>query len=143
MYKRQVLDSGGLLVEGRTVEPYKQPFLQPREKIIGWQIANDIPTLLETIEHTKATVLLGLSGQAGSFNHPVVQAMARNTVRPMIFPLSNPTSACEALPEDILDWSEGRAIVATGSPFPDVERDGRLYPIGQGNNCLLYTSRCV
>ena len=133
-----VLDSGGLLVEGRTVEPYKQPFLQPREKIIGWQIANDIPTLLETIEHTKATVLLGLSGQAGSFNHPVVQAMARNTVRPMIFPLSNPTSACEALPEDILDWSEGRAIVATGSPFPDVERDGRLYPIGQGNNAFIF-----
>lgn len=133
-----VLDSGGLLVEGRTVEPYKQPFLQPREKIVGWQIANDIPTLLETIEHTKATVLLGLSGQAGSFNHPVVQAMARNTVRPMIFPLSNPTSACEALPEDILDWSEGRAIVATGSPFPDVERDGRLYPIGQGNNAFIF-----
>ncbi|MGB4947438.1 MAG: NAD-dependent malic enzyme, partial [Candidatus Competibacter denitrificans] len=133
-----VLDSGGLLVEGRTVEPYKQPFLQPREKITGWQIANDIPTLLETIDYTKATALLGLSGQAGSFNHPVVQAMARNTVRPMIFPLSNPTSACEALPEDILDWSEGRAIVATGSPFPDVERDGRSHPIGQGNNAFIF-----
>ncbi|HAS86654.1 MAG TPA: NAD-dependent malic enzyme [Candidatus Competibacteraceae bacterium] len=133
-----VLDSGGLLVEGRTVEPYKQPFLQPREKITGWQIANDIPTLLETIDYTLSLILLGLSGQAGSFNHPVVQAMARNTVRPMIFPLSNPTSACEALPEDILDWSEGRAIVATGSPFPDVERDGRSHPIGQGNNAFIF-----
>jgi malate dehydrogenase (oxaloacetate-decarboxylating) len=133
-----VLDSGGLLVEGRTVEAYKQPFLQPREKINGWQIANDIPTLLETIDHTKATALLGLSGQAGSFNHPVVQAMARNSTKPIICPLSNPTSACEALPEDILDWSEGRAIVATGSPFADVEREGHVYHIGQGNNAFIF-----
>ncbi len=133
-----VLDSGGLLVEGRNVEAYKQPFLQPREKISGWQISNAIPTLLETIEHTKATALLGLSGQAGSFNHPVVQAMARNSTKPIIFPLSNPTSVCEALPEDILDWSEGRAIVATGSPFADVERDGHTYHIGQGNNAFIF-----
>jgi malate dehydrogenase (oxaloacetate-decarboxylating) len=133
-----VLDSRGLLVQDRIVEPYKQDYLQPREKIAGWQIANDIPTLLETIEHTKATALLGLSGQAGSFNHPVVQAMARNTTRPAIFPLSNPTSACEALPEDIVDWSEGRAIVATGSPFPDVMRDGQIHYIGQGNNAFIF-----
>jgi malate dehydrogenase (oxaloacetate-decarboxylating) len=133
-----VLDSRGLLVEGRNVEAYKQPFVQPRDKIADWQIANEIPTLLETIEYTKATALLGLSGQAGSFNHPVVQAMARNTTRPVIFPLSNPTSVCEALPEDILDWSEGRAIVATGSPFPDVARDGRVHHIGQGNNAFIF-----
>ncbi len=133
-----VLDSRGLLVEGHNADPYKQPYVQPREKIAGWQIANDIPTLLETIEHTRATVLLGLSGQAGSFNHPVVQAIARNTTRPVIFPLSNPTSACEALPEDIVDWSEGRAIVATGSPFPDVERDGQIHHIGQGNNAFIF-----
>ena len=133
-----VLDSRGLLVEGRNVEPYKQPFVQPRDNIADWRIANDIPTLLETIEHTKATALLGLSGQTGAFNHPVVQAMTRNATRPIIFPLSNPTSACEALPQDILDWSEGRAIVATGSPFPDVERDGRLYPVGQGNNAFIF-----
>ncbi|HCK81868.1 MAG TPA: NAD-dependent malic enzyme [Candidatus Competibacter sp.] len=133
-----VLDSRGLLVEGRNVEAYKQAFVQPRTHIADWRIANDIPTLLETIENTKATALLGLSGQTGAFNHPVVQAMARNTARPIIFPLSNPTSACEALPEDILDWSEGRAIVAAGSPFPDVERDGQLYPVGQGNNAFIF-----
>jgi malate dehydrogenase (oxaloacetate-decarboxylating) len=65
-----VLDSRGLLVEGRNVEPYKQPFVQPRDNIADWRIANDIPTLIETIEHTKATALLGLSGQTGAFNHP-------------------------------------------------------------------------
>ena len=112
--------------------------MQPRDNIADWRIANDIPTLIETIEHTKATALLGLSGQTGAFNHPVVQAMTRNATRPIIFPLSNPTSACEALPQDILDWSEGRAIVATGSPFPDVERDGHLYPVGQGNNAFIF-----
>lgn len=133
-----VLDSHGLLVEGRNVEAYKRDYLQPRKNIAEWQISNDIPTLLETIEHSKATALLGLSGQAGAFNHPVVQAMARNTPRPIILPLSNPTSACEALPEDILDWSEGRAIVATGSPFPDIVRDGQTHHIGQGNNAFIF-----
>jgi malate dehydrogenase (oxaloacetate-decarboxylating) len=133
-----VLDSRGLLVEGRNVEAYKQDYLQPHGKIAGWQIANDIPTLLEVIEHTQATVLLGLSGQTGAFNHPVVQAMARNTTHPLIFPLSNPTSACEALPEDILDWSEGRAIVASGSPFPDVVRNGQTHHVGQGNNAFIF-----
>ncbi len=133
-----VIDSRGLLVQDRSAEAYKQDYLQPREKIAGWTIANDIPTLLETIEHTKATALLGLSGQAGAFNHPVVQAMARNTTRPVVFPLSNPTSACEALPEDIVEWSDGRAIVATGSPFPDVMCDGQTHHIGQGNNAFIF-----
>ncbi len=133
-----VIDSRGLLVAGRHVEGYKEDYVQPAAKIAGWQIANEIPTLLETIEHTGATALLGLSGQAGSFNHPVVQAMTRNTTRPIIFPLSNPTSACEALPEDLVDWSEGRAIVATGSPFPDVLHEGQVHFIGQGNNAFIF-----
>ncbi|HAS52544.1 MAG TPA: NAD-dependent malic enzyme [Gammaproteobacteria bacterium] len=133
-----VLDSHGLLVEGRNTDAYKADYRQPRERVAGWSIANEVPTLLETIEHTKATALLGLSGQTGAFNHPIVQAMARNATRPMIFPLSNPTSACEALPEDILEWSDGRAIVATGSPFPDVVRDGQTHHIGQGNNAFIF-----
>lgn len=133
-----VLDSHGLLVEGRTVESYKQDYLQPRAKIENWRIHNEFPTLLETIEHTGATALLGLSGQAGAFNNPVIQAMSRNAARPIIFPLSNPTSICEALPEDILDWSEGRALVATGSPFPDVLHNDQTHYIGQGNNAFIF-----
>ncbi len=135
-----VLDSRGLLVrsEGRNLDTYKQDYAQSPETIANWSIANTTPTLLETITNTKATVLLGLSGQTGAFNHPVVQAMACNTAHPIIFPLSNPTSACEALPQDILDWSEGRAIVAAGSPFPDALCDGKTYPIGQGNNAFIF-----
>ncbi len=133
-----VLDSKGLLVEGRGAEPYKQPYAQGRKTLADWRTGGNVPTLLEVIENANATVLLGLSGQTGAFNHPVVTAMSRNTNHPVIFPLSNPTSACEALPEDILDWSEGRAIVATGSPFPDVVRDGHSHPIGQGNNAFIF-----
>jgi len=90
------------------------------------------------IENAGVTVLLGLSGQAGAFNEPVVRAVAQNTTRPVIFPLSNPTSASEALPEDILDWTEGRAMIATGSPFPEVVRKGQTHPIGQGNNAFIF-----
>ncbi len=133
-----VLDSRGLLVEGRPMESYKMPYAQKTELISGWHVSGEIPTLLEVIENAPATVLIGLSGRSGSFNQPVIGAMNQNTTRPIIFPLSNPTSASEALPADIMDWSEGRAIIATGSPFPDVEYKGRSYPIGQGNNAFIF-----
>ena len=133
-----VLDSKGLLVQERLMESYKEPYAQPRDNLQGWRTSTEFPSLLDTIENTQATMLLGLCGQAGAFNHPVVTAMSQNTNRPVIFPLSNPTSSCEALPEDILEWSEGRAIVATGSPFPEVDRDGQVYPIGQGNNAFIF-----
>jgi malate dehydrogenase (oxaloacetate-decarboxylating) len=133
-----VLDSRGLLVEGRAMDVYKTAYAQTREAIADWQFSGAVPTLLEVIQNARATALVGLSGQADAFNQPVVAAMTLNTARPVIFPLSNPTSACEALPEDILRWSEGRALVATGSPFEDVELDGRAYPIGQGNNAFIF-----
>ncbi len=133
-----VLDSKGLLVEGRSMEAYKRPFAQRAERLQGWRFAGPYPGLLETIENAKATVLLGLSGQAGSFTEPVVRAMLANTSRPIIFPLSNPTSATEALPEDLIYWTDGRALVAAGSPFPPVGFKGRLVPIGQGNNAFIF-----
>jgi malate dehydrogenase (oxaloacetate-decarboxylating) len=133
-----VLDSKGLLVEGRAMDVHKQAFAQSEDSISDWRIAGPIPTTLEVIHNTSATVLLGLSGQTGAFNQPIVTAMCQNTVRPVIFALSNPTSVCEALPEDIVKWSDGRAIVATGSPFPDVNYKGSMYSIGQGNNAFIF-----
>ncbi len=133
-----VIDSRGLLVEGRAMDPYKQPYAQSRASMAGWHTLSDIPTMLEVIQNAGATVLLGLSGQVGAFNEPVVRAVAQNSLRPIVFPLSNPTSSSEALPEDILEWSEGRALVATGSPFPEVLRGGQSYPIGQGNNAFIF-----
>jgi malate dehydrogenase (oxaloacetate-decarboxylating) len=133
-----VLDSQGLLVEGRAMEPYKRPFAQPQARLVGWRINAAIPTMLEVIENGGATALLGLSGRPSAFNQPLIHALCRNTTRPVIFPLSNPTSSCEALPSDILEWTEGRAICATGSPFADVEYQGHSYPIGQGNNAFIF-----
>lgn len=133
-----VIDSRGLLVEGRAMDPYKQPYAQSRASLAGWHTLSDTPTMLEVIQNAGVTVLLGLSGQAGAFNEPLVRAVAHNTPRPVVFPLSNPTSASEALPEEILEWSEGRALIATGSPFPEVQHAGQTYPIGQGNNAFIF-----
>ncbi len=133
-----VLDSRGLLVEGRAMDAYKAPFAQSAERIADWRFAGPVPNLLEVIENGQVTVLLGLSGQAGAFNQPIVEAVSRNNSRPVVFPLSNPTSIAEALPEDIFAWTDGRAIVATGSPFEDVVHAGKTYPIGQGNNAFVF-----
>jgi malate dehydrogenase (oxaloacetate-decarboxylating) len=129
-----VLDSKGLLVEGRSMEAYKHPFAQPRSRVAGWEGFG----LAQTIEKAKATVLLGLSGQPGTFTEPMVRAMCAHVERPVVFPLSNPTSACEATPEDLLTWSHGRAIVATGSPFDPVRVGDRDVAIGQGNNAFIF-----
>jgi len=129
-----VLDSKGLLTTARGCEAYKRAYAQPREAIADWKIAGFEPTLLETVQFARPTVLLGLSGQARAFGEDVVRTMAASCERPIIFPLSNPTSSCEAVPVDLFAWTDGRAIVATGSPFAPV--DGR--PIGQGNNAFIF-----
>ncbi len=131
-----VLDSRGLLIEGRPMEAYKQPFAQPRAALAGW---GEGPfDLGQTIEKAKATVLLGLSGQPRTFTEPMVRALCAHVERPVVFPLSNPTSSCEATPKDLLAWSHGRAIVATGSPFDPVRIGGRDVAIGQGNNAFIF-----
>jgi malate dehydrogenase (oxaloacetate-decarboxylating) len=133
-----VVDSKGLLVEGRTMEAYKQEFAQPAHVIEGWTTASTVPSLIETIGNGKVTALLGLSGQRASFDERVVRAVMENTSQPIVFALSNPTSACEAVPADVLRWSNGRAIVATGSPFDPVEIGGKKHLIGQGNNAFVF-----
>ncbi|WP_027892978.1 NAD-dependent malic enzyme [Calidithermus chliarophilus] len=133
-----VLDSQGLLVEGRRMEPYKQAFAQKAAALEGWSYTGNVPNLIEVIQNARATVLLGLSGQPASFTEPIVKAMLANTPRPAIFPLSNPTSSSEALPEDLVRWTHGTAMVAAGSPFAPVEYEGRTYPVGQGNNAFVF-----
>ncbi|MCB9662414.1 MAG: NAD-dependent malic enzyme [Sandaracinaceae bacterium] len=134
-----VLDSGGLLVEGRSrMEDYKLDYAQRKADIASWTFAGDAPDLLETIRESKATVLLGLSGRPKAFDEAIVRAVGQNHERPIIFPLSNPTSSCEAEPVDIFHWTEGRSLVATGSPFDPVPMDGVTHPIGQGNNAFIF-----
>ena len=133
-----VLDSRGLLIEGRSVEAYKQPFVQPKTRVADWKTESGTPDLLETVIHSGATVLLGLSGQPGAFDEPVVRACAANCERPIVFPLSNPTTSSEAHPAEVLAWTDGKARVATGSPFGDVRYEGKTQIVGQGNNAFIF-----
>ncbi|MDJ0739758.1 MAG: NAD-dependent malic enzyme [Gammaproteobacteria bacterium] len=133
-----VVDAAGLVVDGVSAQPYQQPVSQFADSFADWEIGGELPTLLEVMAHAKPTVLLGLTGVSGLFNEPLVRRMAENTARPIIFPLSNPTANCEAIPQDLICWTEGRAIVATGSPFEDVVYNDQRYAVGQGNNAFVF-----
>jgi malate dehydrogenase (oxaloacetate-decarboxylating) len=134
-----VHDSRGLIIEGRAgLEAYKAQVAQPAQRISGWRFAGAVPTLLETIREAGVTALIGLSGQRGAFDRETVLAVDGNTPYPIVFPLSNPTDNSEAIPNEVLAWTEGRAIVATGSPFDDVIHNGRTIAIGQGNNAFIF-----
>jgi malate dehydrogenase (oxaloacetate-decarboxylating) len=133
-----VMDAGGLVVEDVSALPYQLPVSQFADTYSDWSIDGDTPSLIEVITQARPTVLLGLTGVAGLFTEPLVRHMAENTERPIIFPLSNPTSNCEAIPEDLVRWTDGKVIVATGSPFPDVAYNHGIHPVGQGNNAFVF-----
>ncbi|MGO8948364.1 MAG: NAD-dependent malic enzyme [Ktedonobacterales bacterium] len=132
-----LLDSHGLVHTGRTdLDQEKARFAQP-----SWTPAGDGARalgLLEVVRHVRPTILLGTAASKGAFSEEVVREMARHVERPVIFPLSNPTEKSEAVPSDLLHWTGGHALVATGSPFPDVELDGRSMRIGQCNNMFIF-----
>ncbi|NOQ67555.1 MAG: oxaloacetate-decarboxylating malate dehydrogenase [Desulfobacterales bacterium] len=131
------LDSKGVITSDRMVEPYKAKYAKnPVE--MNWLQDSGNNALLDTIKHAGVTVLIGTSGQPGCFTREVVKAMAANNVRPVILPLSNPTDKAEALPQDIYKWTGGKALVATGSPFPKVKQDGREIRVGQCNNVFIF-----
>jgi malate dehydrogenase (oxaloacetate-decarboxylating) len=132
------VDRDGLLVEGdATVRKEQRDFARPKADVANWGGGRPI-SLHEVVARIEPTVLIGVSGQPGVFTEDVVRAMAGGTARPVILPLSNPTSCCEASPTDLLHWTEGRAIVGTGSPFAAVEIDGRSVRIAQTNNSYIF-----
>ena len=134
------VDSRGLVTKARTeMEDFKALYARPVEEAATYTCADPSHiTLEETIRNFKPTVLIGTSGTPGLFTEAVVRAMAEINERPLVFPLSNPTSKCECSAEQAITWSDGRAIVATGSPFPPVEYGGRTTRIGQGNNAFIF-----
>ncbi len=137
-----IMDEFGLVVEGISPDAYKKPIMQFQDTYKDWNIKDNIPSLMDVIHHAKPTVLLGLTGVSGLFTQEVIESMAQNIKTPIIFPLSNPTSNVEAVPEDIYTWcankGSGDAIVASGSPFPDVISNGKTFTIGQGNNAFIF-----
>ncbi|SUB62841.1 Probable NAD-dependent malic enzyme 2 [Plesiomonas shigelloides] len=135
-----ILDTQGLVCDNRdNLDEYKRRYAKPGVLLEMWRTEEPgKANLMDVLTHVPVTVLLGTSGSGGAFKEAHIRQMMEHCARPMIFPLSNPTSNCEALPEDIFRWSEGQAIVATGSPFKDVLYQGESYRIGQGNNVFIF-----
>jgi malate dehydrogenase (oxaloacetate-decarboxylating) len=135
-----VLDRGGLLVDdGRPMDDYKHALAWSAERAASLGLSNPAKRgLLDVVSKYRPTVLIGLSGVARSFNEQIVREMAAHVERPIIFPSSNPSSISEATPADLYAWTDCRVLVATGSPFPNVECNGRVYKVGQGNNVFIF-----
>jgi malate dehydrogenase (oxaloacetate-decarboxylating) len=134
----------GLLVEGEPgLRDSQIPLARSREEVAAWQVSGLTSgsgpiSLLDTVRNAKITALVGTSMQTGAFTEEIVRAVAANVERPVILPLSNPTSKSEAAPADILRWTNGGALIGTGSPFPPVEINGRIIRISQTNNSYIF-----
>jgi malate dehydrogenase (oxaloacetate-decarboxylating) len=134
------IDRDGLLVDDMPgLRPAQLPFVQARAAVADWQLDNPSTIgLVDVARNAHPTVLIGVSGQPGAFSEAAVRTMAQHTERPVLFPLSNPTSRAEATPEDLMRWTDGRALIGTGSPFPPVNWNGRQIPIAQTNNSYIF-----
>ena len=137
-----MIDRAGLMVEGHTgtsrLEPFQRAFVKPASAISNWQSGQAQPSLLDVMQNARPTVLIGVSGQAGAFSEPAIREMARHCQRPVIFPLSNPTANSEATPEDLMTWTEGRALIGTGSPFAPIDHNGQRRKVDQTNNAYIF-----
>src|SRR6202042_3703066 len=116
---------------------YQRPYARTPEEVKGWATGGAI-SLLDAVQQVRPTILLGTSTAHGAFTREVIETMSAGVERPIVFPISNPTSRIEAMPADVIAWSKGKALVATGIPVPPVEYEGVTYQIGQANNALLY-----
>ena len=131
-----MIDKQGLLFDDmEDLTPAQKPFAKKREDFAN---CGDITKLLDVIKAVKPTILVGTSTDAGAFTKEVVEAMCENTERPVIFPISNPTKKLEATAQQVIEWSDGKAFVATGVPSGTVSYKGVDYQIGQANNALIY-----
>ena len=117
---------------------FQRKLAQSPERVAHWGNPEGVISLLDVIQNAKPTVLIGVSGQPGLFTEEVIKTLAANCERPIVLPLSNPTSQVEAFPADILEWTEGKALIATGSPFEPVNYQGKLYNISQCNNSYIF-----
>ncbi|WP_297481730.1 NAD-dependent malic enzyme [uncultured Photobacterium sp.] len=134
-----MVDRWGLLVENMpNLLNFQQALVQKNTNIEDWELSDSNISLLDVMRNAKPTVLIGVSGVPGLFSEEVIREMYAHCPRPIIFPLSNPTSRVEATPFDLIHWTEGNALVATGSPFDPVVYEGKTYPIVQCNNSYIF-----
>jgi malate dehydrogenase (oxaloacetate-decarboxylating) len=133
-----VVEVTGLLVQGaQPLDGFQTPFAWPADlaAAAGVRPGDGLEAIVRAL---RPTALVGVCGQGGAFTKPVLQALAEGAARPVVLPLSNPTNQCEAAPDDVLAWTDGRALVATGSPFPPVIHEGRARRVGQCNNAFVF-----
>lgn len=134
-----MVDRWGLLQDNMpNLLPFQQNLAQKAAEVDGWNTESENISLLDVMNNGKPTVLIGVSGAPGLFSEEIIKAMHNHCVRPIIFPLSNPTSRVEATPKDILHWTKGEALVATGSPFEPVVIDEQTFEIAQCNNSYIF-----
>ncbi|MBB1314791.1 MULTISPECIES: NAD-dependent malic enzyme [Aliivibrio] len=134
-----MVDRWGLLQEGMpNLLDFQQRLVQKAENTKEWVSEEPNYSLVDVMRNAKPTVLIGVSGAPGLFSKEVIQEMHKHCERPIVFPLSNPTSRVEATPNDIIRWTDGQALVATGSPFDPVTHNGQTYPIAQCNNSFIF-----
>ena len=134
-----LLDRPGLLTSDMTdLYDYQQPYAKDPAAVADWRAEDGTLGLQQVIDNLHPTMLVGTSGVTGAFNEQAIRSMHEHCERPIILPMSNPTVLAEQTPENLLAWTDGAALVATGSPFGPVERDGTTYRIGQANNALMF-----
>lgn len=136
-----MVDRSGLLTEGmEDLRDFMKNLAQPLSVINKWELAdnNNHPSLIDVVKNTKATILIGVSGKQGLFTEDIIREMVNGCSRPIILPLSNPSQHAEAQPHDVVEWTDGKAIVATGSPFKPVKYNGATFEISQCNNSYVF-----
>ncbi|PDY81308.1 NAD-dependent malic enzyme [Bacillus cereus] len=132
------IDRNGLVTDNmEDLLDFQIPYARKEAEVSEWE-QNDVIGLAEVVKHVKPTILIGTSTVAGAFKEEIIKEMASHVERPIILPMSNPTPLAEAKPADLIEWTEGRALVATGSPFEPVTYNGVTYVIGQSNNALIF-----
>ncbi|MDU6924226.1 NAD-dependent malic enzyme [Franconibacter helveticus 513] len=134
-----MVDRFGLLTDNMpNLLPFQTKLVQKRENLQGWQTESDAISLLDVVRNVKPDILIGVSGQTGLFTEEIIREMHKHCPRPIVMPLSNPTSRVEATPHDIIHWTDGNALVATGSPFAPVVWKDKTFPIAQCNNAYIF-----
>lgn len=134
-----MVDRFGLLTQGMDdLRDFQQKLVQKEIAIESWDIKGEYASLLEVMHGAKPDILIGVSGQAGIFTEDIIKAMKQHCTKPIIFPLSNPSRQVEATPSQVIKWTEGNVIVATGSPFEPVEYQNKTFPIAQCNNSYIF-----
>ncbi|WDD99900.1 NAD-dependent malic enzyme [Thalassomonas actiniarum] len=134
-----MIDRYGLLTQGMDeLRDFQAKLVQGKDAVAAWDIEGEYASLLEVMNNARPDILIGVSGQAGLFTEQIIRAMKSHCELPIIFPLSNPSRQVEATPEQVIHWTEGEVIIATGSPFEPVDYKGKTYPVAQCNNSYIF-----